>query len=140
VQRLDAVAVAVYLLGDDGSELWAAMIGGSPPSVFTLPGRMAVDGPCASARALASGRVVILTDPDWIADPENLTPETGLELQPSPYDLPYPYSVTAAPVATAGRRFGALAVLRLQTQRGQGGADRAVLREQATNWPRGWPC
>ncbi|WP_294013376.1 hypothetical protein, partial [Streptomyces sp.] len=63
VHRLGAVAVAVYLLDEDRSELRAAMIGGSLPSVFTLPGRMDVEAPWASARALASGRAEVLTDP-----------------------------------------------------------------------------
>ncbi|MFF4795266.1 hypothetical protein ACFY2M_37315 [Streptomyces sp. NPDC001276] len=68
--RLQAAAAAVYLLTPDGGELRAAMIGGSPPSVFTLPGRMSLDSPYASVRALASGGPAFLADPDPLADPQ----------------------------------------------------------------------
>ena len=51
-----SAAAAVYLLTADGTELRAAMIGGSPPAVHTLPGRMVPDSFYASARALAEGR------------------------------------------------------------------------------------
>ncbi|MFF3565837.1 SpoIIE family protein phosphatase [Streptomyces sp. NPDC002574] len=112
--RLDAVAAAVYLLDKDSGELKATMIGGSSPPVFTLPGHMAPDAPYASARALAAGGVVVLTDPDPQFD--------------DLHDLPhYPYAVAAAPLVTDGLRFGALSVLRAETQGGYDDADRARL-------------
>lgn len=116
--RLDGVAAAVYLLAEDGSELEAAMIGGSSPSVFTLPGHMALDAPYASARALAAEEVVVLTD---------LDPQIDVR-RDLPLDLPhYPFAVAAAPLVTDGVRFGALSVLRPETRGGYDGADRARL-------------
>ncbi|MDX3078174.1 SpoIIE family protein phosphatase [Streptomyces sp. MI02-7b] len=114
VDRLEAIAAAVYFLDEDSGELKAAMIGGCSPPVFTLPGRMAPDAPYASARALAAGAVVVLTDPD---------PRTDDLL-----DLPnYPYAVAAAPLVADGLRLGALAVLRPETQGGYDDTDRARL-------------
>lgn len=43
--RLQTVAAAVYLPTPGGDELLAAMIGGSPPSVLTLPGRPRMQEP-----------------------------------------------------------------------------------------------
>ncbi|MFB7222623.1 hypothetical protein [Streptomyces sp. NPDC056227] len=43
--RLQTVAAAVYLLPPGGDELLAAMIGGSPPSILTLPGRPRMQEP-----------------------------------------------------------------------------------------------
>ncbi|MGY4921929.1 ATP-binding SpoIIE family protein phosphatase [Streptomyces sp. 900105755] len=100
--RLNAVTVAVYLLDEDHAELQLAMIGGSPPSLFTLPGWLGLDAPCASARALASGQTAVLVDPD--------PPEADQQ-----HVLPYPYVALSAPVTDADRRFGALTVLRLET-------------------------
>ncbi|MET8226090.1 SpoIIE family protein phosphatase [Streptomyces sp. NPDC005301] len=100
--RLDAVAAAVYLV-DDQRDLRLALTGGSAPSLFTFPGRMALDGASATARAWATGKAAELIDPDP-AGPEQ------------EHVLPYPYTALSAPVATAGRRFGALTVLRLETK------------------------
>ncbi|MFJ4844626.1 MULTISPECIES: SpoIIE family protein phosphatase [unclassified Streptomyces] len=100
VPGLDAVAAAVYLLTPSG-ELRAAMIGGSPPSVFTLPGRMSPDAIYASARALARHGVAVLAEPDPLAEPGH-----GAK--------PYPYIVASVPLEGAGRRFGSLTVLRTE--------------------------
>ncbi|MFC9624467.1 SpoIIE family protein phosphatase [Streptomyces sp. NPDC056930] len=108
--RLDAVAAAVYLLTPDGGELRAAMIGGSPPSVFTLPGRMPLDSPYASARALADRGVALLAEPD---------PLTGLEHGA----LAYPYTVASVPLETQERRFGSLTVLRTEDRGEYSAAD-----------------
>ncbi|MFF5139312.1 hypothetical protein ACFY6U_06130 [Streptomyces sp. NPDC013157] len=86
--RLNAAA-AVYLLAPDGGELRAAMIGGSPPSVPTLPGRMTLDSPYASARALASGAPAVLADPDPLADPRHDA-------------LAYPCTVASVPLEREG--------------------------------------
>lgn len=111
---LDAAAAAVYLLDEDSGELKAAMVGGSPPPVFMLPGHMALDAPYASSRALGAGAVVVMTDPD--PQIEDL------------YDLPYyPYAIAAAPLIAGGRRFGALSVLRPETHGEYGADDRARL-------------
>ncbi|WP_326815457.1 SpoIIE family protein phosphatase [Streptomyces sp. NBC_01763] len=116
VHRLDAVAAVVYLLDEDHTRLRAAMIGGSPPSSFTLPGRMELDAPYASARALASGRLTVLADPDpAAADHQHVSP--------------YPYIAISAPVITANHRFGAITVLRLETQGGCEAADCTGLTE-----------
>ncbi|MFF4902838.1 SpoIIE family protein phosphatase [Streptomyces sp. NPDC001068] len=108
--RLHAVAAAVYLLAPGGGELRAAMIGGSPPSVFTLPGRMPLDSPYASARALVSGCPALLADPDPLADPQ-----TGA--------LAYPYTVASVPLDRDGHRFGSLTVLRTEDRAGYDDAD-----------------
>ncbi|MFJ3224560.1 SpoIIE family protein phosphatase [Streptomyces sp. NPDC086783] len=101
-RRLDAVAAAVYL-ADDQRDLRLALTGGSAPSFFTFPGRMALDATSATARAWATGRAAVLIDPDPAGpDQEHV--------------LPYPYTALSAPVATAHRRFGALTVLRLETK------------------------
>lgn len=116
VHRLGAVTAAVYLLDEDRNELRAAMIGGSFPSVFTLPGRMDVEAPWASARALASGRAEVLADPG--------PGEAGQQYMPS-----YPYVALAAPVIAEKHRFGAITVVRLETHGAYGAADRTGLQE-----------
>ncbi|MFE4960442.1 SpoIIE family protein phosphatase [Streptomyces sp. NPDC056653] len=116
MHRLNAVAVAVYLLNKDHTELQVAMIGGSPPSFFTLPGRMGLDAPYASARALTSGKPAVLVDPDP-ADPDQQDV------------LPYPYVALSVPVTAADRRFGALTVLWLETHGNYRAAECADLRE-----------
>ncbi|MEU4092933.1 SpoIIE family protein phosphatase [Streptomyces sp. NPDC026673] len=108
--RLHAVAAAVYLLTPDGGELRAAMIGGSPPSVLTLPGRMGLDSSYASARALAEHEVAFLAEPDPFADPEHGA-------------LAYPYTVASIPLETEERRYGALTVLRTENRGGYSDAD-----------------
>ncbi|MFG2356942.1 SpoIIE family protein phosphatase [Streptomyces sp. NPDC048521] len=109
-RRLDAVAAAVYLLIPDGGELRAAMIGGSPPSVLTLPGRMTLDSPYASARALADHGVAFLAEPDPLPEPERGA-------------LAYPYTVASVPLETEGHRFGSLTVLRTEDSGGYSDAD-----------------
>ncbi|MEU6343237.1 ATP-binding SpoIIE family protein phosphatase [Streptomyces sp. NPDC046977] len=109
VPGLDAVAAAVYLLTPSG-ELRAAMIGGSPPSVFTLPGRMSADAFYASARALARHGVAVLAEPDPLAAPEH-----GAR--------PYPYTVASVPLEGEGRRFGSLTVLRTEDRGAYGDED-----------------
>ncbi|KOV76138.1 MULTISPECIES: ATP-binding SpoIIE family protein phosphatase [unclassified Streptomyces] len=99
--RLEAVAAAVYLLAPDGGELRAAVIGGSPPSVLTLPGRMKLDSPYASARALAGQSVALLAEPDPLSEPERGA-------------LAYPYTVASVPLEAEGHRFGSLTVLRTE--------------------------
>ncbi|MFF7209757.1 SpoIIE family protein phosphatase [Streptomyces sp. NPDC008238] len=116
--RMDAVSAAVYLLGREASEVRAAMIAGSPPSCYTMPCRMAMDMPRASTRAVATGKVAVLPDPDPAEPGER-------------YALPYPYAAMAAPVTADGRCFGALTVLRVESHGGFGPADRRVLQEVA---------
>jgi GAF domain-containing protein/anti-sigma regulatory factor (Ser/Thr protein kinase) len=101
-ERLHAVSTSVYLLAPDGTELRVAMIGGQPPAVFTLPGRIALGAPYACARALAGRRVAVLTDADALSEPEHGT-------------MAYPYIAAAAPLVTAEHRFGSLAVPRPET-------------------------
>ncbi|MGW1761343.1 GAF domain-containing protein [Streptomyces mirabilis] len=118
MHRVDAAAVAVYLLAEDGTELRATMIAGGAPSLFTLPARMPLNSPCATARALASGTTALLNDPDPAPTQQQ-------------YARPYPYAALAAPVLAAGRRFGALAVLRLETRGDYRGADHAAVQDLA---------
>ncbi|MGW2034660.1 ATP-binding SpoIIE family protein phosphatase [Streptomyces sp. NPDC001811] len=112
--RLHAVTAAVYLLTPDGGELRAAMIGGSPPSMLTLPGRMKLDSPYASARALAGQRLAFLAEPDPLAEPESGA-------------LAYPYTVASVALEAEGRRFGSLTVLRTEDSGDYGGTDRREL-------------
>lgn len=116
VHRLDAVAAAVYLLDEARTQLRVAVIGGAPPSRFTVPGGMYPDAPYATARALASGEVAVLADPD----------PAEAEQQ---HVLPYPYIVLSAPVIHANHRFGAISVLRLETHGDYQAADRTGLQE-----------
>ncbi len=118
VGRFDAVTAAVYLLTEPGGELKAAMIGGAPPAVYTLPGRIRADAAYASARALADGTVAVLADPDRQAD------------EP-PGAMAYPYTAAAAPIAAAGRRFGTLTILRPEDGGGYGDRDRVRLAQAA---------
>ncbi|MGW0210024.1 hypothetical protein ACWDZ8_31000 [Streptomyces sp. NPDC003233] len=101
-RRSSALAVAVYLLDEDHAELHLALIGGSPPSFFTLPGWMGLDAPYPSTCARASGQPAVLVDPDPPEADEHHVP-------------PYPYVALSAPATDADRRFGALTVLRLET-------------------------
>ncbi|MDX3353174.1 SpoIIE family protein phosphatase [Streptomyces sp. ME01-24h] len=121
--RMDAVATAVYLLNTHTGEVCAAMIAGSPPSMFTLPCRMSMDMPRASTRAIATGEVAALPDPD----------PASAEGQ---FARPYPYAALAAPVTADGHRFGALTVLRLEDRGDYSPADRDVLRESADELAR----
>jgi anti-sigma regulatory factor (Ser/Thr protein kinase)/GAF domain-containing protein len=100
---LDAVTAIVHLLNEDRTELRAAMLVGTAPSLFTVPARMALDGPYAAARALAAGGTAVVLDPDPRSRNDRDAP-------------PYPYVAVAVPVATANHRFGALTVLRLETR------------------------
>jgi GAF domain-containing protein/anti-sigma regulatory factor (Ser/Thr protein kinase) len=101
-RRLNAVASAVYLLDERGGDLRLALAGGSAPSLYTFPGRMAPDARSATARALASRRTAVLMDPDPAAPDQKQA-------------LPYPYAACSGPVVSGDRRFGALTVLRLET-------------------------
>ncbi|WP_406434380.1 SpoIIE family protein phosphatase [Streptomyces sp. NBC_01589] len=118
MQQVEAVAAAVYLLTEDGTELRAAMIVGGAPSLFTLPARMPLKSACATARALASGTTALLADPDPAPTQQQ-------------YARPYPYATLAAPVLAAGRRFGALTVLRPETCGDYRGADHTVVQDIA---------
>ncbi|MFB8754462.1 SpoIIE family protein phosphatase [Streptomyces nigra] len=99
---LDAVSAAVYLVDEGEGTLRLALADGSAPSFFTLPGRMTLDMPSATARAWATGKAAVLIDPDP-AGPDQK------------HVLPYPYIALSVPVATDDRRFGALTVLRVET-------------------------
>ncbi|MFD9289174.1 SpoIIE family protein phosphatase [Streptomyces sp. NPDC060030] len=116
VRRLSAPTAAVYLIDDHRTHLNAAVIGGGPPSAYTLPARMPVGASSAPARALVSGRVEVVLDPDLA---ERL--RSGAE--------PYPYVSIGAPVVAPGRRFGALAVLRPETDGDWTKADVDAVRD-----------
>ncbi|MFI7142492.1 SpoIIE family protein phosphatase [Streptomyces massasporeus] len=96
-----------YLLEPSGKELAAAVIGGAPPAMFAMPERMAVDAPYASAAAWRTGKVIVFGEP--VVRPA----DAGLARL-----VPFPYSVASAPVATHGRRLGALTVIRLPSRDG----------------------
>ncbi|MGW0797998.1 GAF domain-containing protein [Streptomyces sp. NPDC002692] len=118
MRRIDAAAAAVYLVTEGGTELRPALIAGNTPSLFTLPARMRLDQPYATARAVASGTTALLPDPDPAPSRQR-------------YTRPYPYAALAAPVLSGGRRFGTLTVLRLETLGAYPGADRTVVESIA---------
>ncbi|MGW4673865.1 SpoIIE family protein phosphatase [Streptomyces sp. NPDC004324] len=118
MRRIDAAAAAVYLVAEGGTELRPALIAGNAPSLFTLPARMRLDQPYATARAVASGTTALLPDPDPAPSPQR-------------YTRPYPYAALAAPVLSGRRRFGTLTVLRLETLGAYPRADRTVVENIA---------
>ncbi|MCZ4602835.1 SpoIIE family protein phosphatase [Streptomyces sp. Lzd4kr] len=109
IQDLTAVTGIVYLL-EPGSGLRAAMIGGSPPVMFTMPEQMALDAPYASAQAWRSGTMVMIGEPALNSD------DAGLARL-----VPFPYSVVATPLTADGHCFGTLTVIRLPSQDGMMG-------------------
>ncbi|TFV33764.1 hypothetical protein E4K10_40195 [Streptomyces sp. T1317-0309] len=95
------MAAAVYLLDEDRGELRLALAAGSQVSLYTMPGRMGLDGYGASARASAVG--------------ESGRPgRSGPSRPGQKHVLPYPYVALSAPVITGDQRFGALTVLCLE--------------------------
>ncbi|WP_372463507.1 ATP-binding SpoIIE family protein phosphatase [Streptomyces spinosus] len=117
-RRLNAVTTAVYLLDEHRGGLRLALADGSAPSLFTMPGRLELDVPAATVRAVLTGETAVLLD----RDPADQRRE---------HHLPYPYIAAAAPVVAAGRRFGALTALRLETDGAFTAAERAELRDVA---------
>ncbi|MEU4897328.1 SpoIIE family protein phosphatase [Streptomyces sp. NPDC021722] len=114
VSGLEAVTGAVYLLNADGDELVAVVFGGTPPALFTMPERMALDAPYASSTAWRTGEVVIFGEPAAHAD------DPGLARL-----VPFPYSVASTPVAAGGHRLGALTVARIPSQDGLMGEEQS---------------
>lgn len=108
VQRLGAASAAVYLLDERHTALALAIASGSPPSLFTIPGRMRLDAP--QARAMAVGETALLPAPG-LADPGE------------PYVLPYPYASLSAPVIAANQCLGIVTVLRRETSGNYESAD-----------------
>ncbi|MFD9127024.1 SpoIIE family protein phosphatase, partial [Kitasatospora sp. NPDC059571] len=114
VDCADAVAAVVYLLTADGNDLRAAVIGGSPPPIFAIPGRMSLEADYASAAAVRTGAVTVLA--------------RGRPTDPAVEGVPaYPYTITAVPLNGDGHRFGALAVVRSEEDTPFDGADLARL-------------
>ncbi|MGV9350546.1 SpoIIE family protein phosphatase [Streptomyces spiralis] len=116
MHQLNAVTAAVYLLDERHGELRLALAGGSPPSLFTFAGRMRLDAPRATVRAVESGTTAVLIDPDP-ADPDQK------------HVKPYPYAALSAPVIAGDQRFGALTVLRGEDRGAFSAAERDTLKE-----------
>jgi hypothetical protein len=114
LSQLAAVAAAVYLLDENPAELRLAMIAGSPPSIFTLRGRMGLDASDVSARALAPGQAVVRAD----------RVPAALHRK---HVLPDPYVALSAPLIAADQRFGSLTALRPETRGDYQTADRKAL-------------
>ncbi|MER6345171.1 SpoIIE family protein phosphatase [Streptomyces sp. NPDC001595] len=112
---LCAVAAAVHLLNSDGTRLELALTGGTPPSLFMVPGQVRLDSGGTCARALASGEAAVSTPAD--------TTNTGGE-----HALPHPYTALSVPIASDGRRFGTMSVLCPQTPEAFGPAERERLQ------------
>ncbi|MDT0462182.1 ATP-binding SpoIIE family protein phosphatase [Streptomyces gibsoniae] len=127
VERMDSEASIVYLFSPSEGQLGAAMICGTPPSIFMAPERMAPDAPYASARAWQAGNMVVLGEP-WVSPHEARYAGLG----------PFPYTVASTPLIFADRRFGVLTVLRMPSQVGTLSDDlRERLRESGDRLARG---
>ncbi|MFI5998733.1 SpoIIE family protein phosphatase [Streptomyces sp. NPDC051362] len=113
---LNAGAAAIYLLDEPLNRLLLAMAGGSAPSLFTFPGRMELDSPSASVTAFTSGQAATLIDPNP-AEPDQA------------HTLPYPYAACSAPITAGLRRFGAVTVLRRETNGPYPSAELAELED-----------
>ncbi|MEU1200023.1 SpoIIE family protein phosphatase [Streptomyces sp. NPDC005813] len=118
--RLEAVAAAIYFLDKERNELTLAMVAGSPPSLFTVPGRICMDTSAASTRAVVSGRAA-----ENLGAPEPGDPDSDDADQE--YVLPYPYAALSAPATAGSARFGVITVLRLETHRPYDAGDRTEL-------------
>ncbi|WP_413802660.1 SpoIIE family protein phosphatase [Streptomyces iranensis] len=104
---LDSITGIVYLMEDSGEWLRAAMIGGTPPAIFAMPERMALDAPYASSTACRTGTVVVFGEPVVRAD------DPGLARV-----VPFPYAVASTPLHAHGSRFGALTLIRIPSRAG----------------------
>ncbi|MGD1221659.1 SpoIIE family protein phosphatase [Streptomyces krungchingensis] len=118
--RLEAVAAGVYFLDEERNELTLAMIAGSPPSLFTVPGRICLDTSAASTRAVALGEAA-----ENLEAPDPGDPDSGDADEE--YALPYPYAALSAPATAGSTRFGVITVLRLETRRPYDVGDRTEL-------------
>ncbi|MEV6022178.1 SpoIIE family protein phosphatase [Streptomyces sp. NPDC052036] len=126
VERMDSEASIVYLFCPSERQLGAAMICGTPPSIFMVPERMALDSPYTSARAWQAESVVVLGEP---RECPHGAEYTGLG--------PFPYTVASTPLIFAGRRLGVLTVLRMPSRVGALGDDqRERLRESGDRLAR----
>ncbi|MFI9219401.1 SpoIIE family protein phosphatase [Streptomyces werraensis] len=112
------VAAGVHLLDDEDAWLELALVGGAPPSLFMLPGRIRLDSadPCA--------RVISVDD----AVAPSRTDATGGGQE---FALPHPYVALSVPVAAAGSRFGTMTVLRPEASDGHGRSERRDLQHTA---------
>jgi serine phosphatase RsbU (regulator of sigma subunit)/anti-sigma regulatory factor (Ser/Thr protein kinase) len=99
VRDLEATTALAYLVDGDGRHLRPAVIGGSPPTIFALPDRVAVTDPYSAAAAFREGRPALESQPG----------SSGAEV--SAKEVPFPCSAAAVPLGTAERRFGALMVV-----------------------------
>ncbi|MFK4272765.1 SpoIIE family protein phosphatase [Streptomyces milbemycinicus] len=107
VRDLDSITGIIYLVEDRGSWLHAAMFGGTPPTIFTMPERMPLDSPYASSVACRTGTVVVIGEPVMRPD------DPGLARL-----VPFPYAVASTPLQAQGSRFGALSVIRIPSRVG----------------------
>ncbi|MGQ5640123.1 MULTISPECIES: SpoIIE family protein phosphatase [unclassified Streptomyces] len=123
MHRLHAATAAVYLLDEHYGELRLALAGGSPPSLFTFAGKMRLDAPRATARAVQSGTTAVLIDPN----------PSGPDQE---HVQPYPYAALSAPVIAGDQRFGALTVLRAEDCGAFSAAERGQLEEVGNDLAR----
>ncbi|MET8160261.1 SpoIIE family protein phosphatase [Sphaerisporangium sp. NPDC005289] len=99
VRDMDAYSGAVYLPDDEGRHLAATVICGAPPAIFTMPDRMSVDGPYATAMAYRTGRPVSVGATDASFPAARLLPL-----------VPFAYSVVAVPLIAEESPIGTLTV------------------------------
>ncbi|MFC4531193.1 SpoIIE family protein phosphatase [Sphaerisporangium dianthi] len=100
VREMDAYSGAVYLPDDEGRHLAATVICGAAPAIFTMPDRMAVDGPYATSMSYRVMRPVSAGNMETSFPKAQIIPL-----------VPFPYSVVSIPLIAAERSIGALAVI-----------------------------
>ncbi|WP_433456473.1 ATP-binding SpoIIE family protein phosphatase (plasmid) [Streptomyces sp. CA-142005] len=100
IEELKANTAIAYLLEDTMQTLAAAVIGGSPPTIFVMPERIGVDETYSPAEAYQAGDLVLSTDLE--SEPLILRLSTHVQ---------FPYSVASVPVESSEHRFGALTII-----------------------------
>ncbi|WP_225829267.1 ATP-binding SpoIIE family protein phosphatase [Streptomyces naphthomycinicus] len=100
IEELGANTGLAYLLSDDGRTLRSVIIGGAQPAIFTMPERLDIDDPYATAAALRTGDMAMAGFP---------TPAC-LDLRLASR-IPFPYSVVSLPLGIASGPLGVLTFL-----------------------------
>jgi anti-sigma regulatory factor (Ser/Thr protein kinase) len=98
VNELGAFHGVVYLAQSKRSQLFSAVVGGAPPSVFTVPEWVSYDSDSSPAVAYRTARVVSRPDPC----------SSEYSDRDSPPLMPYPHYVVSVPLTDAGETYGVL--------------------------------
>ncbi|MGW4567264.1 SpoIIE family protein phosphatase [Streptomyces sp. NPDC004561] len=101
IEGLGAHTGLAHLLAEDDHTLRTAIIAGAQPAIYTMPERLDINAPYATATAFRTGQP---TTAGFLAPHST----GGLELASR---VPFPYSVLAVPLDTDNGRLGVLALL-----------------------------